>query len=428
MGFRKIAARFAGLAAAALLAAGTLVGCVNASDVKAEEPASVSSAASATNVSTASAGTASTTPSAGATSAASTAAGTNTELTSGQVSVTIDGKSATLSGAYVVDGVDAVIDGGTYSSTTADQAVFLVVNGGSLTIRNAEITKSGDTSNEEQSNFYGFNSAVLVAGEGSSATVENTTITTQSSGSNGVVATGGATATVRQTTIETHANSSRGLHATYKGTITGENVAIHTRGAHSATLATDRGNGTVTVTGTNELNTEGDGSPLLYSTGQISASGVTGEAKDSEVVVVEGKNSATLTDSTVTSSGKKAVMLYQSFSGDAHDKDATATRSTFTMTNTKLTANGTDAVLYATNTTTSATLTNVEITSSASVGVKADEDRWGKSGSNGATLHLVLDGTTITGGATAGSSSAITIASTNGGKVEGEVSGSVTNS
>ena len=427
MGFRKITVRFAGLAAATLLAAGTLIGCVNASNMKAEEPASVSDAASATNASTISAGT-TTGSSAGATSAASTAAGTNTELTSGQVSVTIDGKSTTLSGAYVVDGIDAVIDGGTYSSATADQAVFLVVNGGSLTIRNAGITKSGDTSNEEQSNFYGFNSAVLVAGEGSSVTVENTTITTQSSGSNGVVATGGATATVRQTTVETHANSSRGLHATYKGTITGENVAIHTRGAHSATLATDRGNGTVTVTGTNELNTEGDGSPLLYSTGQISASGVTGEAKDSEVVVVEGKNSATLTDSTVTSNGKKAVMLYQSFSGDAHNKDATATRSTFTMTNTKLTANGTDAVLYATNTTTSATLTNVEITSSTSVGVKADEDRWGKSGSNGATLHLILDGTTITGGATAGSSSAITIASTNGGKVEGEVSGSVTNS
>ena len=214
MGFRKITARFAGLAAAVLLAAGTLVGCVNASDVKAEEPASVSSAASATNTSTTSAGTTANS-SAGATSAASVAAGTNTELTSGQVNVTIDGKSTTLSGAYVVDGVDAVIDGGTYSSTTADQAVFLVVNGGSLTIRNAGITKSGDTSNEEQSNFYGFNSAVLVAGEGSSVTMENTTITTQSSGSNGVVATGGATATVRQTTIETHANSSRGLHATY---------------------------------------------------------------------------------------------------------------------------------------------------------------------------------------------------------------------
>ena len=411
-----------GLVSAVLLAAGTLAGCVSASDVKADEPTAVNSTAPATSIPST---PVSTTSTAGITSAASSAASTNTELASGQVTVTIDGRSVTLSGAYVIDGVDAVIDGGSYSSTTSDQAVFLVVGGGSLTIKNAAITKSGDTANEEQSNFYGFNSAVLVAGEGSHVTVENTTITTESSGSNGVVATGGAAATVQHTTIETHLDSSRGLHATYQGAITGENVAIRTRGAHSAALATDRGNGTVTVSGTNELDTSGDGSPLLYSTGQITASGITGEARGSEVVVVEGKNSATLTGSTVASGGAKAIMLYQSFSGDAHDKDATSTQSTFTMADTKLTAKGTDAVLYATNTTTTAALTNVEITSSASAGIKADEDRWG---SNGASLNLTLDGTTITGGATAGSSSTITIATVNGGALEGEVRGSVTTS
>ena len=414
-----------GLVSAVLLAAGTLAGCVSASDVKADEPTAVNSTAPATSIPSTPVSTPST---AGITSAASSAASTNTELASGQVTVTIDGRSVTLSGAYVIDGVDAVIDGGSYSSTTSDQAVFLVVGGGSLTIKNAAITKSGDTANEEQSNFYGFNSAVLVAGEGSHVTVENTTITTESSGSNGVVATGGAAATVQHTTIETHLDSSRGLHATYQGAITGENVAIRTRGAHSAALATDRGNGTVTVSGTNELDTSGDGSPLLYSTGQITASGITGEARGSEVVVVEGKNSATLTGSTVASGGAKAIMLYQSFSGDAHDKDATSTQSTFTMADTKLTAKGTDAVLYATNTTTTAALTNVEITSSASAGIKADEDRWGTSGSNGASLNLTLDGTTITGGATAGSSSTITIATVNGGALEGEVRGSVTTS
>lgn len=414
-----------GLVSAVLLAAGTLAGCVSASDVKADEPTAVNSTAPATSIPST---PVSTTSTAGITSAASSAASTNTELASGQVTVTIDGRSVTLSGAYVIDGVDAVIDGGSYSSTTSDQAVFLVVGGGSLTIKNAAITKSGDTANEEQSNFYGFNSAVLVAGEGSHVTVENTTITTESSGSNGVVATGGAAATVQHTTIETHLDSSRGLHATYQGAITGENVAIRTRGAHSAALATDRGNGTVTVSGTNELDTSGDGSPLLYSTGQITASGITGEARGSEVVVVEGKNSATLTGSTVASGGAKAIMLYQSFSGDAHDKDATSTQSTFTMADTKLTAKGTDAVLYATNTTTTAALTNVEITSSASTGIKADEDRWGTSGSNGASLNLTLDGTTITGGATAGSSSTITIATVNGGALEGEVRGSVTTS
>ena len=424
MRLRKIMVKATGLVSAVLLAAGTLAGCVSASDVKADEPTAVNSTAPATSIPST---PVSTTSTAGITSAASSAASTNTELASGQVTVTIDGRSVTLSGAYVIDGVDAVIDGGSYSSTTSDQAVFLVVGGGSLTIKNAAITKSGDTANEEQSNFYGFNSAVLVAGEGSHVTVENTTITTESSGSNGVVATGGAAATVQHTTIETHLDSSRGLHATYQGAITGENVAIRTRGAHSAALATDRGNGTVTVSGTNELDTSGDGSPLL-SSGQITASGITGEARGSEVVVVEGKNSATLTGSTVASGGAKAIMLYQSFSGDAHDKDATSTQSTFTMADTKLTAKGTDAVLYATNTTTTAALTNVEITSSASAGIKADEDRWGTSGSNGASLNLTLDGTTITGGATAGSSSTITIATVNGGALEGEVRGSVTTS
>jgi hypothetical protein len=42
------------------------------------------------------------------------------------------GGSATqqLNGAYLVDGVAATIDGGTWASTSADQNVFLVVNGG----------------------------------------------------------------------------------------------------------------------------------------------------------------------------------------------------------------------------------------------------------------------------------------------------------
>jgi len=164
MRLRKIMVKATGLVSAVLLAAGTLAGCVSASDVKADEPTAVNSTAPATSIPST---PVSTTSTAGITSAASSAASTNTELASGQVTVTIDGRSVTLSGAYVIDGVDAVIDGGSYSSTTSDQAVFLVVGGGSLTIKNAAITKSGDTANEEQSNFYGFNSAVLVAGEGS---------------------------------------------------------------------------------------------------------------------------------------------------------------------------------------------------------------------------------------------------------------------
>ena len=68
----------------------------------------------------------------------------NTELESGTVTVTIGRKELTLNGAYVVDGTDAVITGGTYESSESDQNVFLVVNGGSLTLTGAEIVKTGD--------------------------------------------------------------------------------------------------------------------------------------------------------------------------------------------------------------------------------------------------------------------------------------------
>ena len=162
-----------------------------------------------------------------------------------------------------MDGVTATLDGGTWESTTADQAVFLVVNGGSLTLTNAAVVKSGDaTSNgntgvDDSYNFYGLNSAVVVVGAGSSVSLNETTLETTSSGSNTVVATGTATATVTACAVSTSGESSRGLHATYEGVITASDLSINTLGAHCAAVATDRGNGTVTVEGTNTFTTAG---------------------------------------------------------------------------------------------------------------------------------------------------------------------------
>ena len=78
------------------------------------------------------------------------ASASNTPLSAGTWSGTIGDKQVTLSGAYLVDGITATIDGGTCESTAADQTVFLVVNGGSLSITNARIAKSGDASTDGQ--------------------------------------------------------------------------------------------------------------------------------------------------------------------------------------------------------------------------------------------------------------------------------------
>jgi len=347
-------------------------------------------------------------------------------LKSGSWTGTIGDKTITLNAAYIVDGVDATIDGGTYASAVADQAVFLVVNGGHLTITNATITKSGEPADaaSDAYNFYGLNSAVVVVGSTSSVTMSNSKMTTDSGGSNAVFATAKGTATLSGVAISTTKDSSRGLDATYEGVITAKDMTIATKGAHCATLATDRGNGTVTVTGTNVLTTEGEGSPLVYSTGAITLSGATGTAKVSEAVVIEGKNSATITGSTLSAGGTNAAMLYQSMSGDAADANATSSGSKLTLTDVSITHTGTGAVIFATNATTSAVLTRVTVTSSGSTNVIAAADRWGTSGSNGGRLTITLDATKLTG-AKADSVSSITVKAVNSGALAGATTGSV---
>ncbi|MGV1005573.1 MAG: hypothetical protein ACOYEV_12590 [Candidatus Nanopelagicales bacterium] len=285
-------------AAAVITLAGSLAGCATSTDGSpaVDSPNTTDTVSATARSEPATSAVATATPN--VTTVSETAESTIDGVTAGSYTASFDGKQVTLKGAYLIDGKSVSVDGGTYSSVSADQAVFLVVNGGSLTIVNATIQKSGDASANSQQNpgdvsddynFYGLNSAIVVVGKGSSASVSGSTVTTTSSGSNAVVSTDSGKARVSKSTITTSGNSARGLHATYGGTITGKNLTITTSGAHSAALATDRGSGTVSVTGKNQFNTSGDGSPLLYSTGDISAAGVSGTAADSQVVVVEAR-------------------------------------------------------------------------------------------------------------------------------------------
>ncbi|MGZ4702937.1 MAG: hypothetical protein ACXV98_17145, partial [Ilumatobacteraceae bacterium] len=64
-------------------------------------------------------------------------------------------------------------------------------------------------------------------------------------------------------------------------------------GANSAAVATDRGGGTITVTG-GSATTSGQDSPGLYFTGVLDVTGMTIVATGSECAVIEGSNSITL--------------------------------------------------------------------------------------------------------------------------------------
>ena len=119
-------------------------------------------------------------------------------------------------------------------------------------------------------------------------------ITTAAKGANAIVATNNGNVKITGTEItSTGSGSARGLHSTFGGKIEATNVKISTQGGSCATLATDRGEGSVTCTECT-LSTAGAGSPLIYSTGDITVSKTTGTATGAQAVVIEGKNTCLL--------------------------------------------------------------------------------------------------------------------------------------
>ena len=304
-----------------------------------------------------------------------------------------------------------------FDNTTSDQNAFISKNKATITIDSSVFDKTGNTTNDDNSNFRGQN-AVVLGIEGSQTNIKDSNITSNSIGSNAVFATGeGSVINVENTNIHTKGDSSRGLDATYKGTVNGKNLTITTEGAHSATLATDRGEGTITAEAA-KLTTSGTGSPVIYSTGNITANNVNGVANKSEIGVVEGKNSITLTNSNVTGYHDNGFMLYQSFSGDAESGIARLKAE-----NNTLTTHGTGAFIYVNNTTAEADLTgNTILMLNTTTLVKAAADsRWGKDGENGGHLTLRASNQELNGNIVADSISTVSLDMTNGSSLVGAV-------
>ena len=304
-----------------------------------------------------------------------------------------------------------------FDNTTSDQNSFIGKNKASITIDSSVFDKTGNTTNDDNSNFHGQN-AVVLGIEGSQTNIKDSNITSNSIGSNAVFATGeGSVINVENTNIHTKGDSSRGLDATYKGTVNGKNLTITTEGAHSATLATDRGEGTITAEAA-KLTTSGTGSPVIYSTGNITANNVNGVANKSEIGVVEGKNSITLTNSNVTGYHDNGFMLYQSFSGDAESGIARLKAE-----NNTLTTHGTGAFIYVNNTTAEADLTgNTILMPNTTTLVKAAADsRWGKDGENGGHLTLRASNQELSGNIVADSISTVALDMTNGSSLVGAI-------
>ena len=320
--------------------------------------------------------------------------------------------------SYSCTSINENLSGKTLSSTNSDQSVVYITQSG-INIINSNLNKaSGDSSNTENSEFYGVNAAVLVNGGG--LTMTDGTITTAAKGANAICATNNGKVTISGTTItSTGSGSARGLHATYGGKIEANKVNISTKGGSCATLATDRGEGTVTCTECT-LSTAGAGSPLIYSTGDITISKTTGTATGAQAVVIEGKNTATIKESsnlkcnampnrkTVDQCG---VMLYQSMSGDADSGTSTfnCDKSTIEIQSSS-SVYSSAPMFFITNTQAKINLEECTFKYGSGVFLKAaGTSEWGSSGSNGGVVTLTLTNQDIEGDIIVDSISSLTI-------------------
>ena len=328
--------------------------------------------------------------------------------------------------------------GQTYSSTSSDVSALMISTDKAVTITNPTVSKTGSSNGGDNCNFYGQNAAVLVKG-GSTTTITGGTITSDASGANGVFCYGGnggqnsaagdgTKVIITDTVITTTGSGSGGIMTTGGGITEAHKLTVTTSGQSSAAIRTDRGGGTVTVDG-GTYTSNGLGSPAIYSTADITVSNATLVSTQSEGVCIEGKNSITLNNCTLSANNTKrnsnaqfldTIMIYQSMSGDSSVGTAS-----FTMTNGSLTSKS-GHVFHVTNTNAVINLTNVSITNedAANILISVCDDGW-SGAKNIATLNATNQN--LTGAVLVGSNSSLTLNLTEGSSFSGYVSGSITN-
>lgn len=194
----------------------------------------------------------------------------------------------------------------------------------------------------------------------------------------------------------------------------------------SGGVATDRGGGNISVDG-GTISIEGSGSPIVYSTGNIEVSDVTGTASESQLVGMEGLKTVLIRNSTLSSSqtGKTAsdpvadgVIIYQSTSGDA--ESTTGEAATFQAVDSKLSsAIQSGSIFYLTNTSADVVLKNTELDFASSAArllyaAGNDANNWGQAGSNGATVKFTGIGQQLAGDVVADTISSVDLHLTEG--------------
>ncbi|MFF4394331.1 hypothetical protein [Streptomyces sp. NPDC001480] len=190
------------------------------------------------------------------------------------------------------------LTGRQYGTTAADINAVLV-SGGTLNLGDSTLTKSGDTTDLDNSRIYGQNAAVL-AEYGAAINLSDSEVVTDGKGAGGVFVTNdGSALSVTGGRVTTSGGHSNAADANLGATMSLRDVDLTTTGEQSAAAAATLAGARLTLTGGTATAT-GPSSPALASTGTLTASDTTIDSADDYAATVDGANTLTLDHVTAT--------------------------------------------------------------------------------------------------------------------------------
>ena len=330
--------------------------------------------------------------------------------------------TAAASAKVLTDGEE--IAGGTYAATGDDESALAASGTVKASVTGASIVKSaGSASSADGASFTGVNAAVRVY-DSAEVTLTDCTVEASASNATGVFAYDKGVVYLDNCTVTVTGGGAGGVQVAGGGTLYGYNLTVSS--ASKAAIRSDRGGGVMVLDGGTYTSTGSNGCPAIYSTADITVKNAKCVSTNSRAVIIEGKNSVTLENCTLTGndqstkagSVKANVLLYQSASGDAG-----VGTSVFTMTGGSMKANA-GAMFYCTNTASVINLENAELLlSDDETLLIVSAGRWGKEGKNGGDCTVNATNQTLTGNVQVDAISSLTLNLTEGSYLTGAVTG-----
>lgn len=321
------------------------------------------------------------------------------------------GSSSTATGTAAKALTDGeALNGGTYTAAGDDESALSASGTVKASVTGAEIIKSaGNASSADGASFTGVNAAVRVY-DSAELTMTDCTVEASASNATGVFAYDKGVVTLENCTVTVSGGGAGGVQVAGGGTLYGTNLTVTS--ASKAAIRSDRGGGIMVLDGGTYTSTGSNGCPAIYSTADITVKNADCISTNSRAVIIEGKNSVTLENCTLTGndqstkegSVKANVLLYQSASGDA-----SVGTSVFTMTGGSMKSNS-GAMFYCTNTASVINLESAElILSEDGTLLTVSAGRWGKDGKNGGDCTLNAKDQTLSGSILADAISSLTL-------------------